>query len=120
LTLFWIISAIQLLLLAALQKQAEEDEVVSLVSIQDRMSSFDNIAVQQTFTYMSEGWKELKDGRGYIACSACGEADGGSSSGSDEEDSAKEDDADTSRRRQQWAQQRQAEVATSETAQLLV
>jgi hypothetical protein len=101
----------------ALQRLESAEPELSLVSIRDRMSSFDNIAVRETLLYVSDGIKELKERRS-MACPSCVDGDSGSSSGSDDEEEAIREEKVV--RQRTWSQQRQTRLSDSETAQLLV
>ena len=92
---------------------AQDNE--SLVSIEERMISFDNIAAQQTLGYMRAGWQELRSP--LLLCQPGG--DGGSSGSSSEHASSHslnqqqrldDDDDPATIRRKLWMQQDSFEV----------
>jgi hypothetical protein len=138
LILFWTISAFQLLFLAkALPRDQDkmEAELASyaeqamarlqpeggssvvgteepVVSIEERMISFDGVAAQESLVFMREGFKEIrKEVGGKLKPYHCG----GGPEESSSEDEEESDDSDLMKRREIWLrQQMQAQNDSSE------
>jgi hypothetical protein len=137
LILFWCISAFQLLFLAKtlprdqdkmeaeLESYAEQamarlqpDEGEPVVSIEERMTSFDGVAAQESLVFMREGFKELREEVGGKRFPFhCGRKSEDSSS----EDDEASDASGLLQRREMWLhQQMQAHNHPSETTPLIV
>jgi hypothetical protein len=131
LILFWCISAFQLLFLAKtlprdqdkmeaeLESYAEEamarlqpDEDESVVTLEERMTSFDGVAAQESLVFMREGWKEFRqEVGGKFIPFPCGRKSEDSSS----EDDEASDASGLLQRREIWLhQQMQAHNQSSE------
>jgi hypothetical protein len=90
----------------------QPDEGDSIVSIEERMTSFDGVAAQESLVFMREGFKELREEvGGKLITFRCG--------GKPEDSSSEDDDASDSsgllQRREMWLyQQMQAHNQSSE------
>jgi hypothetical protein len=134
---FWTISALQLLLLARTlpkdqdsmeaelacyaeqamlnHSEAPDNESDSLVSIDDRRTSFDGVAVRETLLYVREGFKEIRAGvvgSKYMPFPYCSEADDEGSS--EDEDPLENSQEEVYRRRDVWLR-RQMQQALSQS-----
>jgi hypothetical protein len=121
LILFWCISAFQLLFLAktlprdqdkmeaelaSYAKQAmarlQPDEDDSVVTLEERMTSFDGVAAQESLVFMREGFKELRqEVGGKLIPFHCG----GKSEDSSSEDDEASDASGLLQRREMWLHQ---------------
>jgi hypothetical protein len=134
LILFWTISSFQLLFLAKtlprdqdkmeaeltayaeqalarLQPADDDYEGDSVVSIEERMTSFDGAAARESLLFMREGFKELREVSGKLKSFPCG----GRAEDSSSEDDEASDASGLRQRREIWLrQQMQAHNESSE------